>query len=436
MTLIGQNQDMLGIIEQAKNLFEQNSGSTEASKGSSYGDIAWFNEAISSYGATTQIATGDHNQKVNGIKNLVDTAMSLLSKLGASEAAKAKAEATKDKKAAQKYTEEIDKAQADFEKNVEQQVGFVDDQSCLVKESIGELEKANEQIQEKQEEINEIIKQINDLQSQLAGKTPEEQAQILGQIQTLSGQLATTAASIADVQETVENASAQVENAVTNIESAQEGIVALQEHGQQLVQEKVQQGVQEIQKNVQRQVQGKVNEATGTAAEKAAQTAGTATFGIGSGVAVKLYKVSFDQEMAGTTRQTSSSQNLKTIMTGIGEFASVIPTLLTNHAQAIGNSMNEFNGYIGSWNTALEPVITSIGSFTGEEGVIATNEQLKEAVTVDLNTLGATVDENGNVENKNTDNNKNEDSKKNEQLVKPELFTPNVKFKEFEVEKK
>ena len=435
MTLIGQNQDMLGIIEQAKNLFEQNSGSTEASKGSSYGDIAWFNEAISSYGATTQIATGDHNQKVNGIKNLVDTAMSLLSKLGASEAAKAKAEATKHKKAAAEYTKAGEEARAELEKNINEQSYFIEDQSSLVKESIGELGKANEQIQEKQEEINKIIQQINELQAQLAGKTPEEQAQILGQIQTLSGQLATTAATIADVQETVENASAQVENAVTNIETAKGHIVEIQENGQMVIQELMQKGVQELQKGFQRQVQGQVNEATGTAAEKAAQATATSTFGIGAGAAAKLYKVSFDQDKAGSTRKTSSAQNLQTVLAGIGKLGENV-ALLTQFETAIGGAMKDFNGYVGDWNTALEPVITSIGSFTGEEGVIATNEQLQEAVTVDLNTLGATVDESGNVENKNTDNNKNEDSQNNEQLVKPELFTPNVKFKEFEVEKK
>ena len=118
MTLIGQNQDMLGIIEQAKNLFEQNSGTPETSKCQSYGDVAWFNEAVKSYGAVGQITSDNHNQKVNGIQALVDTAMSLLSKLGATEAAKAKAEATKDKKAAAEYTKAGEQARAELEKNI------------------------------------------------------------------------------------------------------------------------------------------------------------------------------------------------------------------------------------------------------------------------------------------------------------------------------
>ena len=431
MTLIGQNP-YLNTLEDLFTTIQSEAGSNKSGSGSSI-DIG--NILNGSTAAISGITSDNHNQKVNGIQTLIDTAMSLLSKLGASEAAKAKAEATKDKKAAAEFTKAGEEARAELEKNINEQSYFIEDQSSLVKESIGELGKANEQIQEKQEEINKIIQQINELQAQLAGKTPEEQAQILGQIQTLSGKLASKAATISDVQKTVESASSQVENAVTNIETAKGHIVEIQENGQMVIQEQMQKGVQELQKGFQRQVQGQVNEATGTAAEKAAQATATSTFGIGAGAAAKLYKVSFDQDMAGSTRKTSSAPNLQTVLAGIGKLGENV-ALLTQFETAIGGAMKDFNGYVGDWNTALEPVITSIGSFTGEEGVIATNEQLQEAVTVDLNTLGATVDENGNVENKNTGNNENEDTQNNEQLVKPELFTPNVKFKEFEVEKK
>ena len=178
MTLIGQNP-YLNTLEDLFTTIQSEAGSNKSGSGSSI-DIG--NILNGSTAAISGITSDNHNQKVNGIQTLIDTAMSLLSKLGASEAAKAKAEATKDKKAAAEFTKAGEEARAELEKNINEQSYFIEDQSSLVKESIGELGKANEQIQEKQEEINKIIQQINELQAQLAGKTPEEQAQILGQI--------------------------------------------------------------------------------------------------------------------------------------------------------------------------------------------------------------------------------------------------------------
>ena len=432
MTLIGQKFDMQNIIEQAADLLGAGSGSSKFAIGSPIDNIG---NILNGSTPISGISSDNYIQKVNGIQALINTAISLLKKLDTSEAAKASAEAKKDQKAAVEYTKAGEEARAELEKNINEQSYFIEDQSSLVKESIGELDKANKKIQEKQEEINKIIQQITELQAQLAGKTPEEQVQILGKIQVLSGKLATTAATISEVQETVEAASTQVENAVTNIEAAKGHIVEIQENGQMVIQEQMQKGIEELQKGFQRQVQGNVNEATGVAAEKAAQATATGTFGIGAGAAAKMYRVSFDQNMAGSTRKTSSAQNLQTVLTGIGKLGENF-VLLRQFDTAIGGAMEDFNGYVGDWNTALEPVITSIGSFTGEEGIIATNEQLQEAVSVDLNALGATVDENGNVENKNIGNNENEDSQNNKQLVELNLFTTNVKFKEFEVEKK
>ena len=212
-----------------------------------------------------------------------------------------------------------------------------------------------------------------------------------------------------------------------------------------VIQEQMQKGIEELQKGFQRQVQGKVNEATSVAAEKAAQATATGTFGIGAGAAAKLYKVSFDQDMAGSTRKTSSAQNLQTVLTGIGKLGENV-ALLTQFDTAIGGAMEDFNGYVGDWNTALEPVITSIGSFTGEEGVIATNEQLQKAVTTDMSNLGIKTSEDSKEEGGGADvtgskpqqTQQGQPAQQAQQAQAPDgtLITETIQLKEFEIEKK
>ena len=96
--------------------------------------------------------------------------------------------------------------------------------------------------------------------------------------------------------------------------------------------------------------------------------------------------------------------------------------------------MTDFDGYVGSWNATLEPIITSIGSFTGEEGIIATNDQLQEAISTDMSNLGVASAEGTNV--KTLDQKElgaqNDESKNGENV----LVTETIKLKEFEIEKK
>ena len=169
----------------------------------------------------------------------------------------------------------------------------------------------------------------------------------------------------------------------------QDGIGQIQQLGQQAA---------EVTTEVtQTGVTGGTNKATGIAAEKAANAASSNVF-TGTSVAPKLYQLAQDQSAAGNTRISSIAGNINRIAQGIGGLNNATQ-IIGNFQNTIGAAVDNYATAYGSWNTAVEPVITSIGSFTTiAEGV----EELNEAVETDLKSTGAVTDK----DNENNDEEK------------------------------
>ena len=415
------NSEFNSYLSQAKNIFGQiesyNNGSNSAS--------SYMNSIFSGGSAIADIASNNDQQKAKGIQSLIKTATSLIKKLASNEAKAAADETKNNAKKAHQITKKQKKAEANLNKQIGKISEQVEAQSTVVTSATETLTKQSEELQKKQEEIDAIVKQIQEKQQELAkASTPEEQTQLLEEIQGLSAGITNIVTSINDIQNSIAEASSQVEGAVIEIETAKGNSVEIQQNGQMQIQEIAKEGADEIKNNVASNVKGIKNEVTGQVAQAAAEAASSNVFTAAS--AAKLYKTAVDQNMAGTTRLTGAVSNLNTVMQGIGALNNHT-TILANFETAIGGALSDFSGYVGDWNSILEPTITSIGTITGEGGIQSFNEELANSVGQDLETLASTDKQNeSEVENEESTNNTSSSV----------LLTPNVKFEKVEIEKK
>ena len=127
--------------------------------------------------------------------------------------------------------------------------------------------------------------------------------------------------------------------------------------------------------------------------------------------------------------------NLKNVFTGIQGLSNGAE-LISSYTQTIGSALDAFDGCVGNWNSIIEPLVTSIGSY---EDVQVSNQELQAAVAKDVETVESVTkttnveEENTNAEENNNDisiNNSNnffaQNSVSNEKS-KTELETPKVK---------
>ncbi len=390
------NTDLQSVFSQVSNLL--NKLPSDSSGSSSFNAEEFFqlgNLLNGSTSGTTSSSGTSSDNTANTIQTTINKVMSLIDKITNQEAKAASNEIKKNKQAADELKKEQENAKAELSQNIENIEAEIATENETVINSTASLEEVNEQLAEKQEQINEIVKQIEEQQQLLASaKTPEEKAAILGTIQGLSGQIGELVGNIGDLQEQVASLSQAVETSVTNIETAKGNAVTIQEDGEMKITQLVQEGANLVTTNTSSQVQGVTNTVTGKALEAAAETASSNMFS--ASTAPQLYRAANDQSTAGQTRTSGSLTNLQTVLQGIGGLQDNL-SLLTNFETSIGNALSEFSGAVGSWNTAIDPIITSIGSF---ETVQSGNEELQAAVTSDLGSLGYTaeVDEEGNVQ--------------------------------------
>ena len=99
-----------------------------------------------------------------------------------------------------------------------------------------------------------------------------------------------------------------------------------------------------------------------------------------------MYKVAADQGAAAATRHAGAASNLMTITQGIGKIGGSA-SLIENFSTSIGGVLNNCIGYLGDWNTALEPMISAFGSFE-QAGLNGTITSLNNSVQQDLQSVG------------------------------------------------
>lgn len=389
---------------------------TSGSSGSAY-----INSIFGAAGSVDQIANGNDQQKAAGIQSLVNNIMSILDKLMANEAQSATRETQKNAKTAAEVGKKQQKAEADLDRDVTEVTKEVDEQKEVLTNASNTIATVSEELKAKQEEAAKIEQEILAKQEALANaKTPEEKAALLEELQGLTGEIVSITSSMADIQSKVDSATADAESSMAQIDASQVKVAEIQQAGQDNINEIAQQGVNEIQNNVGSKVKAAENRATAQAAQAAA-TAASSNFITGTS-APKLQQIAIDQNAAAATRDAGAVTNLQSVMQGVGGLNNNVQKLAAFQT-AIGMSYNEYTDATGAWGASLTVVITSIGSFVGEDSLQTSNESLQEAIKTDMQTVtnsGKADESEEGTENPNSDSSS-------------ELLTPNVKLKTYEV---
>jgi len=390
---------------------------------------SWFNSAFDVANSLEGITSSDSNQAASSVQNLINKALSLVEKLMGQEAQAARKEVKKNEEDAKKLGADAEKTKTAIMNDMNGIGNDIKEEQGVVEAATEEIKKAQEEIQKKQKEINEIIEKISKAKKDLAKETnPAKQKALLKTIQGLSLQIATVTESMANIQQNVEDASKEVADSVSYIEALKGNAVEVQENGEMEIEQLGQKAVNNAQANTQTQVKAKTNQVTAEGAKDAAQAA-SSNFLTGTSIAPKLYRVATDQELAGTTRNVGAAATLNTLLQGIGKINDNL-SLLTQFNTSIGSALQGYADYVGGeWNTAMNGVITSLGSFDGDNGLNTQIETLNSAVDSDIKTIDnvPAAKENNNKKETN-DNNSDKESNNN-------LATPNVEIKKFNIKK-
>ena len=373
--------DYQSILRELQGAFNGLGGTSVV--GSSYLNSIW-GAGQNIYTLADQNTSSD--QKANAMQGLLDKALSLIMSLAKNEAQKASKEVQEGAKKAEETEDKIKKQRTELSKNIDEINGEIEAENNNVQCAVETANDANEELKAKQEEITEKIKQIQALQAELATETnPQKQADLLGYISNLSSQITSIITSISEIKETLKSCSEEVETAVKNIETARGNSVQLQENGSLQIQELVNEEATQVNDATRMGTEDAAKHyAIKTSAEAlATESAVTSvfTFGVTTEVTEQATEVAIDQGIAANTKKIGGIANLRTLLQGIGGLQDNTQ-LLTQFKNSIGSSLESFNGLVGNWNSAIEPVITSIGSI---ESVSMT--ELNSAVATDLKTV-------------------------------------------------
>lgn len=398
-------------------------GSQTFAKGSvSFNDVAWFSNAVQGLDSDSS-----PEQKASTIQGLVQKALSLFDKLASREAKAAQQEVKNETKKTEELLKKSQELGMTLEGKFSDISSSIDSQTEIVTDAVKLIDETKKSLEEKQKEIEAIVAQIEAKQKELAtASTPEKQAAKLAEIQGFAQQIADIGISIEADNENLKNLSAAVEDTNKEIETATQNMTVVEQDGAGQIQQLAQEAGRNTTEVTTTNVTGGTNQATSAAAEAAANAASTNIF-TGTSVAPKLQQVAQDQGSAANIRLSSIASNINKIAQGIGSLNNAT-NIISSFQNSIGSSLDNYATQIGSWNTAIEPVITSIGSFANiAEGAT----ELDQAVKTDLGSLGFEVNENGELKETQTSNNnaQNDDTNDAQGNKQQELETPKFDIK-------
>ena len=418
-------------VSQLNNLFNQidsMSGKIGAASigksGVSYNDVAWFANAVVT--ASTEESTPE--EKANAIQQMAKKAVNLfekiLTKVGNNEKHVAKKEVEEENKKSQELVEKSKKLEANLNGSLADIQGNIEAQSAILVEAKDLLGKTQKSIEDKQRQIQEIVAEIEAKQKELAdATTDEEKAALLAKIQGLAGKIAGIGASIEVDSKDVSNLVEAVDDTVVDIEASTQKLAETQEAGLEELSEQATEAGKigtDVSKTATTGGFDKVEEKTLQAsAELASSNAVT-----GASIAPKLYMAANDKGQAASTRLQSIAGNISKLAQGIGGLSNATQ-VIANFENTIGSALNGYSELFGQWDSQVQPVIVSLGSF----GAIAdATEELTATVESDLSSIGFEVGKDGNAQKMNNGNNPSsqseEKSKGKTEGKKTNLATP------------
>lgn len=316
-----------------------------------------------------------------------DAVKKIFSMLGSNkEASTAKKEVDEQTKKSTSVTEQSKNLGIKLEGSFSEIATSIDAQNSIVNNATGNIEKVQEEVQKKQEKINELVEKIQAAKEKLAETTdPQEQANLLNEINGYALGIGDITESIQTEQATMDNLTATVEETVEKMESGTEKMTVVQEDGQNKIKQLTKESGECSKDAAQTGEKAIENKATAGVARAKAEMA-TSNIATGSTIAIKLNQTAADQDQASSTRFNGLQANIKRIADGIGNLTNNLD-VLTSFTNSIGSSIHEYVNAIGSWDSVANPVIESIGSF---ETVVTGTDELKETVETDLTTIGYT----------------------------------------------
>lgn len=408
-------------VSELNNLFtklEQISGNSSNSSNSS-NDAAFLNSIFTVGNSAAQIGQAKTSEeKANAVNNLVKQALSIFEKIAGNEAKVAKNEVKKQSSKTEKLVQKSENLTVELEGKFNKVAKSIDNQTQIVEKANSLLEKTQKSIEKKQKKIQEIVEKIAEKQEELKSATTEdEKAKILTEIQGFATNIAKIGLTIEADNENIQNLTEAVENTTENIEAATNEMAVVEQDGIAQIQQTAQEAGQAGTEIAQTGTKGATNKVTGEAAQKAAEAASTNILS-GTSIAPKLYKTANDQNQASQTRLSSIRGNINRVAQGIGGLNNATE-IIASFQNSIGGALGNYSELVGQWDTAVEPVIVSLGSFS--ELATAT-EELNENVEADLKTLGY-ENENGKVQK--TETEKDIEQKPEENTQKVELATEN-----------
>ena len=398
----GQSIDMLGMVQQQFGNLSLGSGIN-------------LSNVLAGIDSLDQMGSSNPQQKASAMQSLLNNVMGIISKLGTGEASAASSEVSKNNKDAQQTASDAEQKAADLKTNFEAIQGKIEEENQAIQKSNEEAEKLQEKQKAEEDKIKRSVDNINGLKNSLYGAAdPEQQRTLLDAITLELGNIGKSIEAVTSIKAELSACSSQVEEAYTNLTNYSAEATETSETGAQNIEQLTAKAQQNISDNTKTEAQVPVNETTSAEAAAAAKAASSNPI-TGVSAAPQLYRVSADQKSAASVRAIGSATVWAQITQSIGSMTNGAE-LLTSYSDTIGSALGNCENLVGSWNTLVSPMITSIGSVEQLQQTI-TGEFLP-AVEADDKTIEAALDTKNNAASSNASGQDNNPAGQNDRYTK------------------
>lgn len=357
------NTELNNVLKQIEQIQKNSSTSVDGSKkGSSYDDIAWFNNAIA---GTEEVASNDNSseQKVNGLKNVLDGLLGAIS-FSNNQNAQANKEVKKNSDAIDKNEKAAEKKAQEIQASVEKMVSSISDNTASINDALAAIEKLgnNGDFAKIQEQIQEQLDKIDQAKEDL--KDPEKRDQALETISAAASVIDGLVANMQDVQGVIAEQNAIVEANINNIS--------------ELITEstkKITEGIGELQQFIQKgtvigadstrlTTQGGIDVPTGNAEVKAGEAINSNVISaVGSGgQGAKLIIDGNQRISAGGTRIQGGAKNLQSLTASIGKIGGDLSSL-AEYTNSIGKIGEGVATLAEQYVNTIQPYIEAAGTW-------------------------------------------------------------------------
>lgn len=320
---------------------------------------------------------GNDQQKANSVAKMVQGLMDMLSSISCSETTKANQTNQKNSKKINETEKRNNEVVQETEAKVNEITQSIATSTNQILDAMKEIEKLGGDkglIQSAQTQLEEQLQIIEENKAILNGEKDGDKKAALAAIEGASAQITALVGNVQGYQALIEAQNSVVADAVDNISQQITNSTTVIQEGLEKVQGNIANMQQQATVNTQVVADGGVDKAVGKGLEQTgeAMTKTPVTASTGAQAIVK----GNIKSNTGDTKIKGATQNLTKVTASIGQMGSDLTNLanLTNSIGQVGESAIEI---VGQYESALEPVITAIGSFANIE---SGNETLTKSI--------------------------------------------------------